>query len=281
MPGHMYRAIPHTTETEPETDTETELGNGTFNICDFGLSTRIRSYIRVIFSVCLSLMFVRTCYLLRLSVPILLLHMAFPLPPNRFVHVCQGRCLIKYIIEISQWKFYVITHGNIWKSRKISLSVDPAVKRIQTIQIILVHIYPSSIWWDPLRSYFLYYLLIFYALGQYSGSYMCVRSWYTSMYWVTKKHGNGKNMVVHLKHHTNKTIRYMGILVVPTWTQKYSLEYLGIIIKYIYLCSKNGYKLDKSKKNVCLISQHHILHNTCFFVYSVSILMEKSIKSNA
>ena len=59
MPGHMYGAIPRTTETEPETetgpetdtDTETENGNGngTFNICDFGLSTRIRSYVRVIF----------------------------------------------------------------------------------------------------------------------------------------------------------------------------------------------------------------------------------------
>ena len=78
MPGHMYGAIPCTTETEtetePETDTEkeTEMGNRTFNICDFGLSTRIRSYIRVIFSVCLSLTFVSTRYLLFLSVPILL-----------------------------------------------------------------------------------------------------------------------------------------------------------------------------------------------------------------
>ena len=60
MPGHMYGAIPRTTETEPETepetdtDTETEMGNGTFNIRDFGLSTRIRSFVRVIFSVCLS-----------------------------------------------------------------------------------------------------------------------------------------------------------------------------------------------------------------------------------
>ena len=69
MLGHMYGAIPRTTEPEPETDTETEMGNGTFNIRDFGLSTRIRSYVGVIFSVCLSLMFVRTRYLLRLSVP--------------------------------------------------------------------------------------------------------------------------------------------------------------------------------------------------------------------
>ena len=78
MPGHMYGAIPRTTETEPETepetytDTETEMGNGTFNLRDFGLSTRIRSYVRVIFSVCLSLTFVCTRYLLRLSVPIAL-----------------------------------------------------------------------------------------------------------------------------------------------------------------------------------------------------------------
>ena len=62
----MYRAIPRTTETEPETEPETELetdtdtetengnGNGTFNIRNFGLSTRIRSFVRVIFSVCLS-----------------------------------------------------------------------------------------------------------------------------------------------------------------------------------------------------------------------------------
>ena len=66
MSGHMYGAIPRTTETEletepetkPETDTDTETengnGNGTFNIRDFGLSTRIRSFVRVIFSVCLS-----------------------------------------------------------------------------------------------------------------------------------------------------------------------------------------------------------------------------------
>ena len=61
-------------KTEPETDTETETetGNGTFNIRDFGLSMRIRSYVRVIFSVCLSLTFVRTRYLLCLSVPILI-----------------------------------------------------------------------------------------------------------------------------------------------------------------------------------------------------------------
>ena len=78
MPGHMYGEIARTTETEtetePETDTDTEMemGNGTFNICNFGLSTRIRLYVRVIFSVCLSLTFVRTRYLLRLSVPILL-----------------------------------------------------------------------------------------------------------------------------------------------------------------------------------------------------------------
>ena len=63
MPGHMYGAIPRTTKTEPETepemDTETENGNGngTFNIRDFGLSTRIRSFVRVIFSVCLSVYF--------------------------------------------------------------------------------------------------------------------------------------------------------------------------------------------------------------------------------
>ena len=47
MPGHMYGAIPRTTETEPETepetetetdtDTETAMGNRTFNICDFEL----------------------------------------------------------------------------------------------------------------------------------------------------------------------------------------------------------------------------------------------------
>ena len=57
--------MPRTTkteqETEPETDTDTETkngnGNGTFNICDFGLSTRIRSFLRVIFFVCLSVYF--------------------------------------------------------------------------------------------------------------------------------------------------------------------------------------------------------------------------------
>ena len=70
MPGHMYGAIPFMTETEPEpetepetetdTDRDTENGkrkwerNGTFNIRDFGLSTHIRSFVRVIFSVCLS-----------------------------------------------------------------------------------------------------------------------------------------------------------------------------------------------------------------------------------
>ena len=74
MTGHMYGAIPLTTETESETepetdtDTETEMGNGTFNIRDFGLSTRIRSYVRLIFSVCLSLTFVRTRYLFRWAV---------------------------------------------------------------------------------------------------------------------------------------------------------------------------------------------------------------------
>ena len=58
-----YGAIPRTTETEPETETETDTetenrnGNGTFNIHDFGLSTRIRSFVRVIFSVCLSVYF--------------------------------------------------------------------------------------------------------------------------------------------------------------------------------------------------------------------------------
>ena len=65
MPGHMYGATPRTTEmepeTEPETDTDTETengnGNGTFNIGDFGLSTRIRSFVRVIFFVCLSIYF--------------------------------------------------------------------------------------------------------------------------------------------------------------------------------------------------------------------------------
>ena len=52
MPGHMYGAIPRTTETEPgtetetDTDTETVMGNRTFNIYVFGLSTRIRSYVR-------------------------------------------------------------------------------------------------------------------------------------------------------------------------------------------------------------------------------------------
>ena len=74
MPGHMYGAIPRMTETEPETDTdtETEMVNVTFNIRDFGLSTRIRLYVRVIFSLCLSLTFVRMRYLLSLSVPIIL-----------------------------------------------------------------------------------------------------------------------------------------------------------------------------------------------------------------
>ena len=54
MPGHMHGAIPRTTETEPgtetetDTDTETVMGNRTFNICDFGLSTGIRSYVRVL-----------------------------------------------------------------------------------------------------------------------------------------------------------------------------------------------------------------------------------------
>ena len=65
MPGHMYGAIPRTTETEtetePETDTDTETengnGNGTFNIHDFGLSTHIRLFVRVIFSVCLYVYF--------------------------------------------------------------------------------------------------------------------------------------------------------------------------------------------------------------------------------
>ena len=65
MPGHMYGAIPRTTETEPgtepetetDTDTETEMGNRTFNICDFGLSTRISLYVCVILSVFLSLYF--------------------------------------------------------------------------------------------------------------------------------------------------------------------------------------------------------------------------------
>ena len=53
MSGHMYGAIPRTTETEletepktepeteSETDTDTETENGTFNIRDFGLSTRM------------------------------------------------------------------------------------------------------------------------------------------------------------------------------------------------------------------------------------------------
>ena len=62
MPVRMYRAIPRTTETVPETDTETDTetetengnGNGTFNIRDFGLSTRIRLFVRIIFFVCMS-----------------------------------------------------------------------------------------------------------------------------------------------------------------------------------------------------------------------------------
>ena len=46
----LYGAIPHTTETETDTDTDTDtetvMGNRTFNIYVFGLSTRIRSYVR-------------------------------------------------------------------------------------------------------------------------------------------------------------------------------------------------------------------------------------------
>ena len=63
-----YGAIPHTTEMAPETaiprttETETETEKGTepsiyINIRDFGLSTRIRSFVRVIFSICLSVYF--------------------------------------------------------------------------------------------------------------------------------------------------------------------------------------------------------------------------------
>ena len=79
MAVHTYGAIPCTTETEPEkaipctmeTEPETELeaetdtepetenrnGNGTVNIRDFGLSTRIRLFVRIIFSVCLYVYF--------------------------------------------------------------------------------------------------------------------------------------------------------------------------------------------------------------------------------
>ena len=44
------------TEPEPETETETELSIYV-NIREFGLSTRIRSFVCVIFSVCLSVYF--------------------------------------------------------------------------------------------------------------------------------------------------------------------------------------------------------------------------------
>ena len=61
MHVRTYGAIPRTTETEPETDTDTETengnGNGTFNIRNFGLSTRIRLFVRVILSVCLTVYF--------------------------------------------------------------------------------------------------------------------------------------------------------------------------------------------------------------------------------
>ena len=80
MAVRMYRAIPQTTEieeetsisrttemepeTEPEskTDTETDMETGTepsiyVNIRDFGLSMRIRSFVRVIFSVCMPVYF--------------------------------------------------------------------------------------------------------------------------------------------------------------------------------------------------------------------------------
>ena len=82
----MYVAIPHTTETEPETEpeevipftmetepetepeaeTETELEPETetetepsiyVNIRDFGLSTHIRLFVRVIFSICMYVYF--------------------------------------------------------------------------------------------------------------------------------------------------------------------------------------------------------------------------------
>ena len=76
----MYRAIPRTTLTELETDTytETENGNGnvTFNIRDFGLSTRIRSFVRVIFSACLSVYFLdiwRFLYLPTITKPTVLI----------------------------------------------------------------------------------------------------------------------------------------------------------------------------------------------------------------
>ena len=74
MAVRMYGEIPRTTETEPEmaihrtTETETEseaeaeTETGTepsiyVNIRNFGLSTRIRSFVHVIFSVCLSVYF--------------------------------------------------------------------------------------------------------------------------------------------------------------------------------------------------------------------------------
>ena len=54
--------IPRTTETVPETEAEAEAETEAetsiyVNIRDFGLSTRIRSFVRVIFSVCLFVYF--------------------------------------------------------------------------------------------------------------------------------------------------------------------------------------------------------------------------------
>ena len=68
MPVCAYESIPRTTETEPEMATpctmekemETEMGTEPsiyVNIHDFGLNTRIRSFVRVIFFVCLSVYF--------------------------------------------------------------------------------------------------------------------------------------------------------------------------------------------------------------------------------
>ena len=76
MTVRAYRAIPRTTETEPETkpeaaiprtaetelETEPEAETDTelsiyLNIRDFGLSTRMRSFVRVIFSIFLSVYF--------------------------------------------------------------------------------------------------------------------------------------------------------------------------------------------------------------------------------
>ena len=94
-----YGAIPRTTETEPETETETDTetenrnGNGNFNIRDFGLSTRIRSFVRVIFSVCLSVYFLDVWRLLYL-------------PTGRR---CQITDALKYLFDLTcsySWRLF-------------------------------------------------------------------------------------------------------------------------------------------------------------------------------